>query len=110
MWWSGVLGMVTFGHLFRALGGFPVTIGVVHVPVWVSWMVFPVTGFVSAWLIRRSLDMSEPHVPPPPPWNRLGGLHPRSIASEELSRMEHAYCRIAVGYDFVDEDASEEDE
>lgn len=54
MWWSGLLAAATFVHLLRTMTGVPVTIGAVEVPLWVSWVVVPVAGGASLWLVRKA--------------------------------------------------------
>jgi hypothetical protein len=54
MWWSGLLAAATFVHLVRAMTGVPVTIGSVAIPLWLSWVVVPVAGVVSLWLVRKA--------------------------------------------------------
>ena len=53
MWWSGLLAAETFTHLLRTLTGLPVQAGTTMVPLWVSWVVCPVTGIASLWLYGR---------------------------------------------------------
>ena len=54
MWWSGLLATATFAHLLRTMTGLSVTIGSVAIPLWVSWIIVPVTGLISLWLIRKA--------------------------------------------------------
>lgn len=54
MWWSGLLAAATFVHLLRTMTGVPVTIGAVEVSLWVSWVVVPVAGGASLWLVRKA--------------------------------------------------------
>ena len=54
MWWSGVLAAATFVHLLRTMTGLPVTIGSVLIPLWVSWVIVPVAGVASLWLVRKT--------------------------------------------------------
>lgn len=54
MWWSGLLAAGTFIHLLRTMTGLPVTIGTVAIPLWVSWVIVPIAGGASLWLLRRA--------------------------------------------------------
>ena len=54
MWWSGLLAAATFVHLFRTMTGVGVTIGSVAIPLWVSWVVVPIAGCCSLWLVRKA--------------------------------------------------------
>ena len=54
MWWSGLLAAATFVHLLRTMTGLPVMIGTVAIPLWVSWVIVPVAGVLSLWLVRRA--------------------------------------------------------
>jgi len=54
MWWAGLLAAVTFVHLIRTMTGLPVTIGSVAIPLWLSWVIVPVAGFLSLWLVRQA--------------------------------------------------------
>ena len=54
MWWSGLLAAATFVHLLRIMTGFSVMIGSLVIPYWVSWIVVPVAGVGSLWLLRRA--------------------------------------------------------
>lgn len=54
MWWSGLLAAATFAHLLRTMTGAAVTIGSAEVPLWVSWVIVPVAGGASLWLVRRA--------------------------------------------------------
>jgi hypothetical protein len=54
MWWSGALAAATFAHLLRTMTGAAVTIGSAEVPLWVSWVIVPVAGGASLWLVRRA--------------------------------------------------------
>ena len=58
MWWSGVFAVAAFVHGLRAMAHIPVTIGTVAVQIWVSWVVFPVAGFIAGWLMRIALARS----------------------------------------------------
>jgi hypothetical protein len=82
MWWSGVFAVAAFVHLLRALANMPVTIGTVAIPMWVSWVVFPVAGFISGWLMRIALERKEQRPFQQPPI-APGGLHPKSAGKEE---------------------------
>ena len=108
MWWSGVFSVATFVHLMRALSGVSVAIGRVSIPLSVSWVVFPITGFMAGWLMRKALEAKEP-MPHRPPWMALGGLHPKSLGKpEEPQHAGHTYCGILTGYHMVGEDDEEE--
>ena len=54
MWWSGVLAAATFAHLLRTMTGLPLIVGSVDVPLWVSWVIVPVAGGASLWLVRAA--------------------------------------------------------
>ncbi len=54
MWWSGFFGLAGGVHLVRAVTGLPLAVGGTAIPLWVSWVVFPLAGLTSAWLIWRS--------------------------------------------------------
>ena len=43
-------------HLMRALANIPVTIGTVAIPMWVSWVIFPLAGGLAGWLMRLALE------------------------------------------------------
>ena len=108
MWWSGLFSMAALGHLARAFGHAPVTIGAVRIPVWVSWVVVPLAGGAAGWLMRTALEVR--HEVSLPPWERIGGCHPKAAAKEEPVQVEklahagHAYCGVYVStYPFVDE-------
>jgi len=53
MWWSGLLAAACFVHLLRVMVGLPVRFGTWQVPMEVSWIVFPLAGLVSLWLVRK---------------------------------------------------------
>jgi hypothetical protein len=42
-------------HIIRLIGHIHVTIGVLHVPMWVSVVALVVAGFLSIWLCRLSV-------------------------------------------------------
>lgn len=107
MWWSGVFALATVVHLMRALANIPLIVGPVHVAVWISWVIFPLTGLAAVWLMRHALEFEERL--PPPPWERLGGCHPKSAAKEaEFQHAGQPYCGVYVGYHAVGEDDEEE--
>lgn len=54
MWWSGLLAAMTFVHLLRIVTGVPVRIGAFDVPLWPSWIIVPVAGGLSLWLVRTA--------------------------------------------------------
>ena len=54
MWWSGLLAAATVVHLLRVMTGIGVMVGATVVPLWVSWVIFPVAGGASLWLIRNA--------------------------------------------------------
>ena len=47
-----IFGAVAVGHVARALYGWPVQIGSLDVPVWVSWVGVVVAGSLCAWAFR----------------------------------------------------------
>ena len=93
MWWSGAFAVAAFVHLMRALANIPVTIGTVTIPIWVSWMVCPVAGLISGWLMRIALERKQ-RLPPLPPTTTLGGLHPKSMGTEEPQHAGQTHCGI----------------
>ncbi len=96
MWWSGVFAVAAFIHLMRALANLPVSIGTLAIPIWVSWVVFPLAGVLSGWLMRLALERKEP-IPPRPPTMTPGGLHPKSMGKEEPQHVGQTYCGIQAG-------------
>ena len=54
MWWSGLLAAATFVHLMRAMMEVPLRVAAIDVPLWISWLIVPVAGGLSLWLIRRA--------------------------------------------------------
>jgi hypothetical protein len=54
MWWSGLFAAATFVHLLRVALGLDVAIGALHVPMWLSWVIFPLAGAVSLGLVRKA--------------------------------------------------------
>lgn len=54
MWWAGLLAAATFVHLLRLATGLSVTIGTTSVPLWPSWVIVPVAGGLSLWLVRKA--------------------------------------------------------
>ncbi len=54
MWWSGLLAAATFVHLLRTITGGPVVVGSMAVPLRVSWVIVPVAGGASVWLVRQA--------------------------------------------------------
>jgi hypothetical protein len=89
-------------HVLRALANLPLAIGTVAVPIWVSWVVFPLAGLAAGWLMRHGLE-PEAHGPPLPPWERLGGCHPATLVRESQDTAR-PYCSILASYHFVSED------
>jgi len=50
---SGVLfGVVAVLQAVRALNQWPVHVGTLEIPVWVSWVAMVVTGSLCAWAFR----------------------------------------------------------
>ncbi len=82
MWWSGVFALAAGVHLVRTLAHIPVTIGTVAIPMWVSWVVCPIAGVLSAWLARIALEKQQP-TPPRPPTMALGDFHPKAAGKDE---------------------------
>ena len=104
MWWSGVCSVVAVGHLVRTFGQVPVTIGTARIPIWVSWVIVPLAGAAAGWLMRTALEATEPPAPLPP-WERLGGCHPKTVAHEERVGVASLSCGVYVStYPFVDEE------
>jgi hypothetical protein len=95
MWWSGVFAVAAFVHLIRALAGFPVTVGMVAIPLWVSWVVGPVAGVMSGWLMWIAVER-KPQTPPWPPPMASGGF-PQSVDKEEPRHAGQTYCGIQAG-------------
>ena len=54
MWWSGLFAAATFVHLLRVALGVDVAIGALHIPMWLSWVIFPLAGAVSLGLVRKA--------------------------------------------------------
>lgn len=51
-----IFGLVAILHLVRAVNGLPLVIGIWELPLWLSWIAFVITGFMSYWgfkLVRR---------------------------------------------------------
>lgn len=108
MWWSGVFAVAAFVHLMRALANLSVTIGTVAIPMWVSWAVFPIAGFIAGWLTRIALER-KPQTPPRPPPMASGGLHPKSAGKEELQHAGQTYCGIQAGASDLSDDWPDDD-
>ena len=96
MWWSGVFAVAAFVHLMRALANLSVTIGTLTIPMWVSWVVFPVAGFLSGWLMRIALERKQPISPWPLTMAR-GGFHLKSVGEEEPQHAGQTYGGIQAG-------------
>lgn len=108
MWWSGIFTVAAFVHLMRGLANIPVTIGTTAIPIWVSWVVFPVTGFMAGWLMRIALARKQ-QLPPQSPRLASGGSYPESLGKEEPRHASQAYCGIQAGYHTVGEDDEPEE-
>ena len=113
MWWGGGLAMLSVGHLGRAFSQALAAIGSVTIPEWVSWVVFPSAGLAAVWLMRPALEeRAEAQTPALPPWERLGGCHPKVAAKEPAAQAheELVACGVYVStYPFVDEADDEEE-
>ena len=97
MWWSGLFALAAFVHLLRALANVPVAIGMVAIPRWVSWVVVPVAGLMSGWLMRIALKRREQVSSHRPPTMAAGDLHLKSMGKEEPRHAGQTYCEIQVG-------------
>lgn len=84
MWWSGLFAAAACVHVLRTLANVPVVIGTMAIPIWVGWVVFPLAGFVSGWLMRIALKRRSEPIPLRPSAIVPGGLHPKSMSREEL--------------------------
>lgn len=108
MWWSGIFAVAAFVHLMRVLANLPITIGTVAIPMWVSWMVCPVAGVVSGWLMRIALE-GKPRLPPRPFMMPLGGLHPKSAEKKDPQPAGQTYCGIQAGAADLSDDWPEDE-
>mgnify|MGYP001578549838 CR=1 FL=1 len=107
MWWSGLFALVSASHLIRSLGGIPVTIGTVSIPLWLSWVVFPIAGAVSGWLM--SMALRGGWYASSPSWREaLGAPHPEASEPPEARSPGQPYCGVHAGYHTVGEDDEEE--
>ena len=102
MWGSGLLALVTAAHLLRALTGVQVVIGTIRIPVWVSWIVFPVAGFFSGWLMRLALEGQEA-VSSKSAAEAGGCLQNETNESSEPHVCQER-CGVLVGHHLVGED------
>ena len=49
---GAIFGLVAVAHAVRALYGWPVQIGGLDIPVWVSWVSTVIAGGLCAWAFR----------------------------------------------------------
>ena len=54
MWWSGLFGMLTLGHVARLATGAVVIVGRHAVPLWVSQVIAPIAGLLWLGLLARA--------------------------------------------------------
>ncbi len=103
MWWSGVFTVVASVHVVRVVGHLSVVVGAVNLPMWISWVLFPLAGLAAGWLLARALANN----------NQPTSQH--TEGSRQLKVSEPAtppaggqpYCRIGTGYHTVWEDDEE---
>lgn len=108
MWWSGLLAIVAFVHLLRSVLGLSVLIGTVAIPLWVSWVVFPLASGGSLWLARRARRARvQPAYRVSGAWG-LGGCRPMSSEEEDYGRARTGFYRgIQASVRDVDEEDAE---
>ncbi len=96
MWWSGIFTVAALVHVVRAVANMPVTIGTVAIPMWVSWVMFPLAGFIAGGFMNLAVKKKD-QVLPQPPTRRGGGFHPQSAPKEELQHAGRTSSGIQSG-------------
>ena len=104
MWWSGLLAIVTFAHLLRAVMGVPVTVGTIALPLWISWVIFPLAGMGSLWFARRARGVGARPVPRAPRTGGGGCCHPTSSTTHAPTHVGSSCGIQASGRDVDEED------
>jgi len=102
--------MAAGAYLVRAIGGWPMSVGALQVPLWLSWLIVLVAGSAATglgWRARRQ-ERAQGQVDDEPPmrWEPLSVCRQRRARGRRSSAV---YTGVGP-YHFVDEEHEEEDE